>query len=301
MTTKEYKEKLFSEMMVLYGKLPSELWQKYYNQKCNEMLSFMEDKNKFANIFEKATNKEEHQHFWEILIGNTLLEEGYNPQRENKDSAPDYFFEKDGIKFHVEAKAPTAGIACDLSPKAIPMIDVESSLNANSYESGFIDGTNTMLRFTSILEDTIKQIYNSFYKSGTVTLYDKIIVAINGSEATMGIEIDKRDFRAGCLSYGKNLYCALYGLDGNEYFSYKHQKFLQNIGPIMKRNTAIANRFFCPENTTPIDGIIYSNVNMKNYFSADLPFLFFQNPNKEDISGYFPFCKKVLPPVCIEI
>ena len=108
----------------------------------------------------------------------------------------------------------------------------------------------------------------------------------------MGIEIDKRDFRAGCLSYGKNLYCALYGLDGNEYFSYKHQKFLQNIGPIMKRNTAIANRFFCPENTTPIDGIIYSNVNMKNYFQQIFLFYSFKILIRKILVATFLFVKR---------
>ena len=300
MNTREYKEMQVAEIEKRYGKLPSEDWKIYYKGKCNEMLSFMEEQNKKAGILENSCNKGEHQHFWEVLVGNTLLEAGYNPQRDNRDGVPDYFFEKDGVKFHIEAKAPTAGDNEDLKQKTIPMINVEEDEFNNSFESGVMDGTNTILRFTSILDSVVKQINNSFYTLGRVSKDDKIIIAINGSEASRGIEINDGDFRAGCLAYGKNMYCALYGLDGNEYFSHKYKRFLQNVAPVMKRGVPISNRFFCPENNTPIDGVIYSNVNMKNYFSEDLPFLFFPNPNKEDISGYFPFCKVMTPPIIIK-
>ena len=223
--------------------------------------------------------------------------EEYNPKRDNRDGAPDYFFEQNGIKFHIEAKAPTEGIVEELKPKKIPMLDVETINDENSFQSGIMEGKNCILRFTSILDTAIKQINTKFYRLGRVVKDDKVIVAINGSNVVKNTEIHRDNFNAGCLSYGFNIFCALYGLDGNEFYLPDENIYVLNEAYVKKNGVAIPNRFFCSDNDTPIDGVIYSNVDIKNYFSYDLPFLFFPNPNKEDISNYFPFCKIIKPQV----
>ena len=297
MNTKEYKEKLFAEIKELRGQLSPDDWTEYYNEKCNEMLSFMEEQNKKTGIFENSSNKGNHQNFWEVLVGNILLERGYSPQRDNKGGAPDYFFEQNAIKFHVEAKAPTEGTVEELKPKQIPMIDIETINDENSFQSGIMKGKNCILRFTSILDTAVKQINTKFYRLGRVVKDDKVIVAINGSEVVKNTEIHRDNFNAGCLSYGFNIFCALYGLDGDEFYLPDENVCVLNEAYVQKNGKSVSNRFFCSDSDTPIDGVIYSNVNIKNYFSYDHQFLFFPNPNKEDISNYFPFCKIIQPPV----
>lgn len=296
MTIDEYRKKLYAEIGD-YCQKYNNLDSAFFECQCHKMLSFMEEQNKKANIFESPTNKDEHQHFWEVLVGNVLLEKKYNPQRNNRDGAPDYFFEQNGIKIHVEAKAPTEGIIERFKPKEIPMINAETVKDENSFQSGIIDGKNCILRFTSILKSVTEQINTKFYRLGNVLKEDKIIVAINGSNVVKNTEIHTDDFRAGYLSYGFNIFCALYGLDGEEYYLPDKNMCVLNEACVMKDGKAILNRFFCPENDTPIDGIIYSNANIENCLQSHKPFYFYQNPNKEDVSHYFPFCKKINPPV----
>lgn len=297
MNTEEYRNKIYNNLIQHVGLYEKDDWNDFFQNHCNEMLSFMEEQNKKADIFENSNNKGQHQHFWEVLVGNTLLEKGYKPQRDKRDGAPDYFFEQDGVKFHVEAKAPTEGTVEELKPKQITMLNAETINDKNSFQSGIIDGNNCILRFTSILDAAIKQINTKFYRLGRVIKNDKIIIAINGSNVVKNTEIHMNNFNAGCLSYGFNIFCALYGLDGNEFYLPDENVYVLNEAYVKKNGISVPNRFFCSGNDTPIDGVIYSNVDIKNYFSYDHQFLFFPNPNKEDISNYFPFCKIIKPPI----
>ena len=63
MTTEEYRKKLYEEIEENQWQYRGDKWRAYYKGKCSEMLSFMEEQNKKAGIFENSCNKGEHQHF----------------------------------------------------------------------------------------------------------------------------------------------------------------------------------------------------------------------------------------------
>ena len=272
-------------------------WEKYYDNQCSNLLAFMEKKNTDLKIYESGKNKAAHQHFWEVFIGNTLADAELDVKRDCRSGAPDFFLEINGIKIHIDAKAPTEGIKEDLKPKGIKMHDFREILEGNSFEAGFITGEKSILRFTSTLNNAIKQIETSFFKNGTVKQNDKIIIAINGNDVVKNKEIHKDNFNNGILSYGFHMLCALYGLSGEEVFNLKTNKFCYVQEPIRKGETSINGQFFCPGNKTPIDGIIYSNVHIRSFLQEDQPFLFFPNPEKEDLSHCFPFCRNVRCPI----
>ncbi len=293
MSTEELRKFLYNEAMEnLHNFKTQQEWEVYYDGICNRLFQFMEYKNNSLNILEDSKNKGIHQHFWEVLIGNILSENGINIKRDTKDAAPDYFFVADGINVHVEVKAPTEGINEKFKPRGIPLIDA-SAPTENSFEYGIMSGTNSILRFTSILSSTVNQIQNSFLKNKTIGQNDKVIIAINGDDVVKNTEIHKGDFKAGNMSYGFNIICALFGLDGNEYIDLKTNQHFYSEAPVFKGKACVQNRFFCTGNSTPIDGIIYSNVNYHTYLQGDKPFLFIPNPQKDDIGHYFPFCHNV--------
>lgn len=296
MKTADYRNILYQELSEKKF-VTSEDLEKYYDNQCNKLFTFMEEKNKTLNIYETAKNKSYHQHFWEVLVGNTLAEAELDIKKDCRDAAPDFFFEIDGMKIHIEAKAPTEGMIEDLKPKGIKVYDASELLKDDSFELGFITGEKSILRLTSILSATIKQIETSFVKHGTVKQNDKIIIAINGNDVVKNKEIHKDNFNYGITSYGFHMLCALYGLSGNEFLDPKTNKYYYAQEPLYKGKVPIVGQFFCPNNKTPIDGIIYSNVNMRTYLQNAQPFLFFPNPEKEDLGHYFPFCKNVGCPI----
>lgn len=253
----------------------------------------MEQMNVAAGIYEDSANKDKHSHFWKVLVGNTLLQSGLNIKRDTREVAPDYFFEiGNGIKIHIEAKAPTDGIIKGLKPKVIHIVNGNELEEESDFEDCIITSDKCALRFTSTLNETIKQI-NGFYSKQTVNIKDKIVIAINGSNVVKKQEIYKGDFLEGPISYGFSVACALFGLNEQQYYLPTEHLLVYDENCLIKRNIEIQNRYFCDGNNTPIDGIIYSNVNERNYvMNYEKPFLFIPNPNREDIGNHFPFCKK---------
>ena len=210
--------------------------------------------------------------------------------------APDYFFKIDDLKIHIEAKAPTEGNRDELKPAGIIMHNAMDLLEEDSFKLGYITGDNSILRFTSILKDVIAQVEN-FETRGTITKKDKVIIAINGDDVVKNKEFHKEDLKTGLTSCGFHMLCALYGLSGQELYDPKENVFFYDKGPVYKGNTPIYGGYFCENNITPIDGIIYSNVNKSSYLQGEQPFLFFPNPAKENLSHYFPFCRNMGKPV----
>ncbi len=293
MKTEEFRQTLYNDAMLhLHDFGTQSEWELYYDGLCTQLLQHMEEKNKLLNIFEDSKNKGSHQNFWEVLVGNLLSENGIDVKRDPREAAPDYFFNIDGTKVHIEVKAPTEGISEQFKPRGIPLINA-SEAYIPSFNAGIISGTNSILRFTSILSSTIDQIQNRFKKNKTVEINDKIVVAINGDDVVKNMEMHQEDFRTGNMSYGFNIICALFGLDGHEYFDMETMQAFYSEAPIIKGDAVIFNRFFCVDNKCPIDGIIYSNVNSYTYLQGDKPFLFIPNPQKEDIGHYFPFCRNI--------
>lgn len=293
MKTEEFRQTLYNEAMLHLRDFGTQSeWETYYDGLCTQLLKHMEEKNKLLNIFENPKNKGSHQHFWEVLVGNLLSENGIDVKRDPREAAPDYFFEVDGKRIHIEAKAPTDGTNEQFKPRGIPLVDASLPYEA-SFEDGIISGTNSILRFTSILSSTVNQIESSFIKNKTVSINDRIVVAVNGNDVVKNMEMHQGNFKAGNMSYGFNIICALFGLDGQYYLDLETNQFFYSENFVKKGKVSVPNRFFCAENKCPIDGIIYSNVNNYTYLQGDKPFLFIPNPQKEDIGHYFPFCNNI--------
>ena len=111
---------------------------------------------------------------------------------------------------------------------------------------------------------------------------------------------------SGISQVGFSLICAVFGSNGEMYYDPQKDEVFFSIGMPTKRNIKIENTYFEIGNKTPIDGIIYSNIRKEDLFwecynseenNITKPsFLFIQNPEKEDLSYLFPFCKKMAYP-----
>ena len=298
MTIEEFRREIYKETKENLPKHNNkiQITEYLYNQ-TQKIVKYMEQMNVAAGIYEDSANKDEHSHFWEVLVGNTLLQSGLNIKRDTREAAPDYFFEiENGIKIHIEAKAPTEGTIKELKPKGIHIVNGNELEEESDFEDCIITSDKCALRFTSTLNETIKQI-NGFYNKQTVNIKDKIVIAINGSNVVKNQEVHEGDFSHGPMSYGFGIICALFGLDGQQYYLPNEKLFVYDEKCLIKNGIEIQNRYFCDGNNTPIDGIIYSNVNETDYITNDKPFIFIPNPSKDDISRYFPFCKNIGNPI----
>lgn len=244
-------------------------WEEYKQNQYEKMFKFLESRCKSMNIYEAANNKNDiRQEFWELFLGNILLDNKSSVKRECGDAKPDFYFDEGGFRFQIEAKAP----------------NIEKKQSNQQRQ-------NITLRFTSIIKDAIEQNSNRIALH-TIKNTDKPILALNGSIVTPNIEIYDDFPKSYRMSIGYSLFCALYGCNGNiNYYSDRNIIAIER-GCLKKNEKPMPNnRFFCHSNNTPFYGIIYSNANINTYLSEDPVFLFFQNPEKEDVSKYFPFCK----------
>lgn len=136
MTTEEYRNIVFKNVLenqIKFQDRPIEEWTSYYDSMTNELMAYMEYNNNKHGIFESSKNKTPHSHFWEVLIGNMLLDAGYDVKRDVRDAAPDYFFKIDDLKIHIEAKAPTEGNRDELKPAGIVMHNAMDLLEEDSF------------------------------------------------------------------------------------------------------------------------------------------------------------------------
>lgn len=257
-----------------------------------------------ANIYEDGKNKDRHiQQFWEEYLGVMMIESGIPVYRQPGKGKPDFTFETDGKTFHIEAKVPTEGglpafktisekykklakegmypeeikplkdaeIALSTAEnakrrvKGIPIIEIDNH-GGDGFEDGYLIPQNSIMRFARIINDCINhQIKGTFPENNGIEEGDKIILAINGTEAVKNIELSETEYPCAQMCYGYHIFNSLYSQDG----------------------------LFSSGKVIPIDGIIYSDINPENCLGHQQPLLFFPNPEREDISGYFPFCRVI--------
>lgn len=312
-------------------------YEENYDLMVRELAAKMQELTQKAGIWENGRNKAYYQQFWEEALGYMMLEADIPVRRQSGDGKPDYSFEADGITFHIEAKAPTEGGKPDIKNivnkyrklasqgkdpeelrkakaaeieksriekekykvRGIPLINAADIENpgADRFEDGIITADNSILRFTQVINDCINhQINGSFQSSRAIAPGDKIILAINGTNAVKNYELFEADFRHGSMTYGFHLICALFGLDGTSYYLPAEKRTVYNQSSIIG-GKEVNNRWFCKGNDTPIDGIIYSCINPDNCLEYSRPPLFIPNPERENLSNYFPFCSELNCPV----
>lgn len=251
----------------------------------------IEDICKDRRIYENKKGKDAHQQFWENFLGAKLLE-FYDVKRNPKDGSPDFYFEHNGKIIHIEAKAPEDASKPEFMTQDIPMVDVNMLSQENykeSFQAGLVNPNNAILRFTSILDTTIKkQIKGTFQESGVVKSEDYVILAINGHQVVKNSE-PKKSISADPISVGFRIICALKGLTGKEFFNIDTNRAYKEVGHPYKNGSDIKNDYFCKDNDTPIAGVLYSNIGITNILSNNEPFIFIPNPEYEDLRNLFPF------------
>ncbi|MEI6093636.1 MAG: hypothetical protein WCQ47_08175 [bacterium] len=268
--------------------------KKEIEQTTNQFCEYLKQKCKEQNLDEKNESKSPHQIFWEEYLANLLIYNGLDLKKDKRDGAPDFYFnvKEDNNrerKIHIEAKAPECGINQNTIRPVPEITGKKEDNNGENFGHGIAQPEKVALRFTSIIEDTIeKQIRGTFQKSSAVSEDDYIVLAINGHEV-----VDKWEGIWPEKPIGHHLVnYALSNRSGNTLLDIKTKIIFEEQGELKKYNgEKIRNDYFLRDDT-PIHGIIYSNVSKDNcLYKSELVYI--QNPNKENLSKYFKFLKKL--------
>jgi hypothetical protein len=132
----------------------NEMWPKYKN---------FADKN-----FQKELSKNFQQRFWEIYLGNTLIENGFKLVKRGNREGPDFHILKSGKDIWIEAVAPNSGMGDD----AVPAIE-EFNFDTPIPEEKII------LRFSNAIMEKYKKLL-VYTSKGIIKNGDIFIIAMNG-------------------------------------------------------------------------------------------------------------------------
>lgn len=219
--------------------------------------------------FEDRYKNAKFQTDWEIILAGYLIENNINLSKDKTNL--DFLAKYKDKNFYIEATAPTEGNNNN------KVIDVPC--NNDNFEDGIRDDNKIFLRFTSCIQDKIKQI-------NTKNLDNKgnVILAINGKQCVKNWEIP--DYFS--MNFPFIVRCA-FGL-GNLCIN-RDGKLTFDCSTIYKKgekNLHIPAIF--PNQNTPISGIIYSEITQNKilqYGISKKDFLYIQNPLKTDFRDTF--------------
>jgi hypothetical protein len=221
--------------------------------------------------FEEGTDKDPHQEFWEVYIASALMNKGIALCKDSRSSgAPDFFFEQDGIKIHVEATAPKLG---EGKHAVAPMPVLIDENDVGDFESGIVPADQIRLRFANALQMKTEQI-NKWKKQGTIAPGDAVVLAINGYEALGGrASVDGQ-------MEPKYIIQVLYGL-GDSFMNQDGERFIERTNAIRKGTAKIENE--CSfSGKLPVCGVLYSTVSLGDLspqHEIGKDFEYFPNPS----------------------
>lgn len=140
----------------------------------------------FVSEFTSGDDEKFHQRFWEMLLTRRIEDWGLSPIIRR--GGPDVTVEKDGVKLHLEAIAPSPGSGADAVPRSylVPAeITVGEAIVAQN-----VPHEQILLRWTSAIAEKGKK-YAGYLKSGVVANNDCCVIAINslmlGHDGFIGI------------------------------------------------------------------------------------------------------------------
>ena len=228
--------------------------------------------------FEEGNLKDPHQDFWEVYLANALLGKDIPLCKDPRSGgAPDFFFENDRTKIHIEATAPGPGEG----KHAVAPMPIIRDENPGEFESGFVPADQIRLRFTNALQMKTAQI-KKWKDETTIAADDAVILAINGFEALGGrADID------GMLE-PQFIVQVLHEI-GDSFMTQNGERFLAKTNMIRKGADTIRNEwsFF---SSVPICGVLYSNVSIGELSSEHRlgqDFKYFQNPSMMNLRKHF--------------
>ncbi len=181
---------------------------------------------------------------WEMLLGNALVEHGYNLLPNLSDDAPDLCVQHNGQKIWIECCLPERG------DPALPDSVPEPIADGNAHE---VHHDRSVLRCTSSLRSKKDQ-HLRWLKNGVCRVEDAFVIAISGKNLQLSI-------------YEKSLpqiLRALYGI-GDLFAVFSPDKLSAATGGYHKKEKVRKNNkeeipttFFLHEENQHIDGVLFS-------------------------------------------
>ena len=156
-----------------YDELISDEWHKLFEHaKQKEWLE--------SDFSQELSDEQFHQNFWELYVANHLEGNGIKIKKlktKAQEECPDFYFEKDGQKFWIEAIAVNKGTGKDKVPEA-KFTEITSDTEDEDLDFQEVPTKQAELRMTCGLQTKLDA-YNRYLKSGTITKNDFFIIALN--------------------------------------------------------------------------------------------------------------------------
>jgi type I restriction enzyme S subunit len=194
--------------------------------------------------FQKELSTNFQQRFWEMYLGNTLLENGFKLLKREIQEGPDFHILKSGKDIWFEAVVPNSGMADD----AVPPIE-EFNFDTPISEEKIV------LRFTNAIMEKYKKLL-VYTSKGIIKNGDIFIIAINGRGIQLNMTEDPIPLILKAI-YPVGDPIVNIDLLSNEKIS---ENFELRFGIKKSSGTPIPTDTFLNDKFSGISGLLYSNV-----------------------------------------
>ena len=238
------------------------------NPKYYELREYCENLwNKFSTFaddtFRSDFANQLHSRFWEMYLGNRLMDCGFALVQKQSNMGPDLKILVNNSVVWIEATASEEGCGID----AVPNIFAHSRFNS-------LPQDKIILRFTNSIMAKIYQ-FNCYINKGIVNSEDSYIIAVNGGGIGL-VSFDADPIPAILRSvYPIGDFYITYDKESGKFIDsgfYNRQEVIKNSG------SSVSTNIFIDPNNTGISGILYSQTAIKFPLSQmEEDFLFIHN------------------------
>lgn len=204
--------------------------------------------------------------FWEMHLGNVLLEKGFNISSENE--GPDFKIDLNGQIIWIEATTASNG------QKDKP----DSLVSLKIGESKFISDEKIALRLTSVIDEKSKKI-KEYLEKNTINENEPIIIAINTAKIDVILAHEFIDY-ANMIFFAKSINSFLKKENG-EFVSLKKDFITKHKG------SPVSSNIFLDNTHQYISAVLFSKCSYSQYNNQEL--------NNDYLLVCNPFAKNKLP------
>jgi len=237
------------------------LWKNYESYADKHFLSEIKSNGKFED------------RFWEMHLGNVLLEKGYTISSENE--GPDFKIKLDNQIVWIEAVTSSNGQS-DKQDSLISLDDSEDAFH--------ICDDKIALRLRAAIEEKSKKI-KKYLEKETITESEPIIIAINTSKINV---ILANEF----IEYSEMIFFAK---SINSFIKNKEDKIVPLKKDIITKNngSTVSSNIFLDNKYEHISAVLFSKCNYTDYNKKEL--------NNDYLLVCNPFAKNKLPKEILDI
>lgn len=246
-----------------------------------------------------------HQRFWEMYLGNVLIQIGHHIGSSPKNHGPDLFVQKDGEKIWIEAVAAKRGDGPDgpANPQdgmveVMPGLKIDAISVKESVDTDFDDLTGfssssgerfrinvkafdekpILLRYRTAIDAKVKQ-HSKYIAKGKVNKNEPYVIAVNGA----GIPLDMMQ------DDPPRILKALFGL-GDEQVTINtstmdaiEATFTSRPKVIKQSGEPVTMDIFSDSSHEEISAVLYSTVDVVNWpYNLGSDFVLVHNPNAKN-------------------